>query len=122
MQTPFSLASPETVSVTIHEQATEWLAGDARPAHIGVYQRQYPAGPYTFWDGQHWRADGASPEEAATMVAPSSRQSCPWRGLMHPLGASAFLGDGSEALASDGQGLQEQGSNNGRGPRSRRTN
>lgn len=110
MQTS-STFEAETVSVTIHERATKWLTGDALPAHHGVYQRQYPAGPYSFWDGQTWRADAASPEEAAFMTAPSSRQSCPWRGLMHPLGASEFLGDDNGNLEPPRDGAARPSTN-----------
>lgn len=103
MHVPFSSNfAADMVSVTIHERATTWLEGDTRPARSGVYQRQYPAGPYSFWDGQTWHADAASPEEAATLAEPSMRQSCLWRGLVQKLGASEFLGE--EGLQGPGHG------------------
>ena len=82
--------STDLVSVTIQETATRWLDGDSPPAHSGVYQRQYPGGPYSFWDGHVWHADAGTADEAAAMTALSPRQNCLWRGLTERIGSSKF--------------------------------
>ncbi len=89
VQTPFSNGA-ETVAVLVHEEATSWFDADRHPAHTGVYQRQYPAGPYSFWDGLRWHADALTPDEAASLASFSSCQKALWRGLAQHIGSSDF--------------------------------
>jgi hypothetical protein len=65
---------------------TAWLSGDLQPEHLGVYQREFPAGPYSCWDGLRWRLDAATPREAAAALQWSRYQSVRWRGLVAPSG------------------------------------
>ena len=63
---------------------TDWLEGGTRPVHAGVYQRRWPGGPYTCWDGRAWRQDAATPQAAASRETPSATAHAPWRGLATP--------------------------------------
>ncbi|AKJ29627.1 hypothetical protein AAW51_2936 [Caldimonas brevitalea] len=49
-----------------------------------MYQRAFPAGPYSCWDGRQWRYDAVSPDMAALQTAPSGVQAARWRGLSEP--------------------------------------
>jgi hypothetical protein len=64
-----------------HRPLTPWLPGSVRPAHPGVYQRNYPGGLYSYWDGRAWCVDAATPEGAAEQDEASAHQDAPWRGL-----------------------------------------
>jgi hypothetical protein len=80
---------------------TPWFPPEVQPCHEGVYQRSFPAGPYTCWDGRQWRRDAISPMAAAFESQPSPHQAVRWRGL-------------SEAPAAPcgtcrGQGVVDQG-------------
>ena len=60
---------------------TPWFEGAERPVYTGVYQRPFPAGPYSRWDGGQWIGDAATPAAAAARTEPSRYQDAPWRGL-----------------------------------------
>lgn len=63
---------------------TPWFPGDIKPAHVGVYERQYnQAIGFTLWDGKAWKVGGAStPDGADTPHAGESTfQELPWRGI-----------------------------------------
>ena len=66
------------------ESVTPWFNGTARPWHEGVYQRRFPAGPYSCWDGTQWRHDAVSALAAARQTQPSRWQQTPWRGSLQP--------------------------------------
>jgi hypothetical protein len=66
------------------ERLTPWLAGAERPARGGVYRRRFPAGPYTCWDGAHWRVDSATVAAAAAQERSSRWQDAAWRGRVEP--------------------------------------
>ena len=84
-------------------QLTGWFAGADRPVHIGVYQRRFPAGPYSRWDGQQWRQDGVSPAVAAADGAePSRHQDVAWRGL-----AERPVQEPHQATASEAAGRND---------------
>jgi hypothetical protein len=56
---------------------TEWFAGDVRPVHVGLYERNYHndlVNSPDYWDGEYWRYCAAS-----GIVAAMQRR--PWRGL-----------------------------------------
>lgn len=73
-------------------ERTDWFDGETKPEHIGVYERDYGAGPWvqpadigcSYWDGErwYWRAD--TPEIAALQPHVTFRQELPWRGLTRP--------------------------------------
>ncbi len=63
---------------------TRWLDGASAPVRAGVYLRRAPAGPFTCWDGEHWRADAATPAAAAREDRASQFLRSPWRGLIAP--------------------------------------
>ncbi|MCW7540367.1 hypothetical protein OOT46_21265 [Aquabacterium sp. A7-Y] len=61
---------------------TPWFPSGELPHHPGVYQRQYPGGPYSCWDGTAWRNDALTPHAAARQLSSSPCQQAPWRGLL----------------------------------------
>lgn len=61
---------------------TDWFDAGVRPAHEGVYERLFPAGPYSCWNGAGWNADAPDPGAAAGQAAPSAFQEARWRGLI----------------------------------------
>jgi hypothetical protein len=63
---------------------TGWFSGSVRPVHEGVYQRRFPAGPYSCWSGQRWFGDAATAAVAATALEASRYPSAEWRGLRTP--------------------------------------
>ena len=69
------------------EVTTAWFDPDTRPVHQGVYQRRFPAGPYSCWDGTRWFGDATNAARAASGSAPSPHQDIGWRGLVHPSAA-----------------------------------
>ena len=80
---------------------TPWFAASAKPWHEGVYQRRFPAGPYTCWDGRQWRQDAVSPLAAARETQPSPVQEAAWRGCTEP--------PPEHCLTCRGQGVVDQG-------------
>ena len=65
-------------------ELTPWFGDADRPARTGVYQRSFPAGPYSCWDGLQWLQDRADVATAAVQTTPSLYQEVPWRGLVEP--------------------------------------
>ena len=63
-------------------ELTSWSAGANEPALPGVYQRSFPAGPYSRWDTVQWRQDAAGVATAAGQIEPSAYQKASWRGLV----------------------------------------
>jgi len=63
-------------------EVTPWVAGADKPARAGVYQRSFPAGPYSRWDAVQWRQDEAEVATAASGTKPSAYQAASWRGLV----------------------------------------
>ena len=61
---------------------TDWFEADVQPAREGVFQRRFPAGPYSCWSGDRWYGDSLSPAAAALEQKPSRHQAVPWRGLV----------------------------------------
>lgn len=61
---------------------TDWIAGDVKPVHEGVYERRNSDGSFSCWNGQAWNEDAATPAEAAGREAPSRDQNASWRGLV----------------------------------------
>lgn len=66
---------------------TPWFDPETQPVHQGVYQRRFPGGPYSCWDGTKWFGDAANAARAATTDAPSPHQDIGWRGLVSPSAA-----------------------------------
>jgi len=65
-------------------ELTPWFAGADKPVRTGVYQRNFPAGPYSCWDGARWLQDRATVAVAAVQTRPSRYQEASWRGLVEP--------------------------------------
>ena len=63
---------------------TPWQSGSRKPERQGVYQRNFPAGPYSCWDGEAWCGDATSPSSAAAEREHSPHQHASWRGLAEP--------------------------------------
>lgn len=63
-------------------EVTSWVAGVDAPARAGVYQRSFPAGPYSRWDAVQWCEDAAEAAAAADRDKPSAYQKASWRGLV----------------------------------------
>ena len=63
-------------------EVTSWVAGADKPARAGVYQRSFPAGPYSRWDAVQWCQDAAGVATAAGQIEPSAYQKASWRGLV----------------------------------------
>lgn len=61
-----------------------WYGSDEVPLRPGVYQRRWPAGPYSCWSGEGWFGDAVTPAAAARQQAPSRSQAAAWRGLAEP--------------------------------------
>lgn len=59
-----------------------WIDGGQRPESPGVYRRDWPAGPFSLWDGRRWRGDAFTEEDATNATALSSHQSSGWRGAV----------------------------------------
>jgi hypothetical protein len=81
-------------------RTTEWLPGNVKPAHVGVYQRDYKSArfsvdrtigvAYCHWDGKRWSLFDATPRGAKLSEGVfSTNQSLPWRGLAEPHRAAA---------------------------------
>jgi hypothetical protein len=69
---------------------TRWISGSVKPAHAGVYQRDYRVArgdrdvgiTYSFWNGTRWGTFGETPENAVQWgQLGSAYQDLPWRGL-----------------------------------------
>lgn len=73
---------PEAVVGTRSFAVTEWFDARSRPVHEGVYERLFPAGPYSCWNGASWNADASDPTAAARQPRPSAWQDARWRGLL----------------------------------------
>jgi hypothetical protein len=69
----------------MRRELTPWLPGSQKPQRRGVYQRSYPGGTYSCWDGECWCTDAGTPEEAAALQGQrSAHQEASWRGLSEP--------------------------------------
>ncbi|MCM5681193.1 hypothetical protein M8A51_16825 [Schlegelella sp. S2-27] len=89
---------------------TPWFSGATPPWHEGVYQRRFPGGPYSCWDGRHWRQDAVSPQAAAIETQPSRWQQAAWRGSTEPPPGHCLTCRGAQVLdlgddAETGQAL-----------------
>ena len=62
---------------------TGWYQGYQKPKHKGLYQRSYGGIDhwYSFWDGQHWLCGKKLKDSANKVIAISSFQNLPWRGV-----------------------------------------
>jgi hypothetical protein len=67
---------------------TPWFPGHVKPARVGVYERNGPAGTHSYWTGKFWMlgawgADAAADWDEWPLNAPLSSgwQDLPWRGL-----------------------------------------
>lgn len=81
---------------------TRWFGGTVRPAHVGVYERDVLARPWSKWNGHAWLRSCSTPEAAAAQKALSVFQSEPWRGLAAP--SDAALADAWDHLLAVGEG------------------
>ena len=61
---------------------TRWFAAPFVPGQPGVYERNIPLAPYSYWTGAHWchSAQTADRAEAFRLIK-SIDQHAPWRGL-----------------------------------------
>jgi hypothetical protein len=73
---------PQTVLGTTTLVVTDWFGTQTRPTHEGVYERLFPAGPYSCWNGAAWNADAYEPAAAARQDRLSDVQDARWRGLV----------------------------------------
>ena len=73
---------PEAILGNTTLVVTDWYGATARPVHEGVYERLFPAGPYSCWNGRAWNADAPRPAEAARQTRASDYQDARWRGLV----------------------------------------
>ncbi len=89
------------MTALVQAPLTPWLPGDEMPAREGVYRRQFPAGPFSCWDGERWMADANTADSAARQELVSRYQHQPWRGL-----AAA---SGEPCATCRGHGLVDQG-------------
>lgn len=65
---------------------TDWFDGTVEPTREGVYERSYPGGPYSCWNGRAWNDDAPSPSAAATRTGASEHPAASWRGLVQKTG------------------------------------
>ena len=72
---------PEAIRGTTAIPVTDWLPATARPVREGVYERLFPAGPYSCWNGRAWNVDADQPASAASQDGLSPYQRVGWRGL-----------------------------------------
>jgi hypothetical protein len=63
---------------------TEWFGASSPPEHEGVYERLFPGGPFSCWNGRAWNKDAHGPADAALQTTLSPHQNVPWRGLLQP--------------------------------------
>lgn len=68
---------------------TRWYNGEQKPAYIGVYERKYGKASSSFpnmtfftrWDGENWRNNAVTVDQADARRFLSYLQHLPWRGL-----------------------------------------
>jgi hypothetical protein len=68
-------------------KTTGWIDGRAKPLmeRTGVYQRKFGGViRWSRWNGECWKANCFSKEEAAKATQNSLYQNLPWRGLAKP--------------------------------------
>lgn len=75
---------PTIVLGTALVEVSEWMPAASPPIRPGVYERRFPGGPYTCWNGTTWNDDAASVDDAAVRRTPSRHQAVAWRGLSAP--------------------------------------
>jgi hypothetical protein len=92
----------------VRRELTPWFGEADRPARTGVYQRNFPAGPYSRWDGQQWLQDRANVATAAVQTKPSRYQEAPWRGLVDASEPQQPSGSPSNAVSSPAGTAAEQ--------------
>ena len=62
---------------------TDWFDSDVAPARVGVYEREYFAGPaFSLWDGAAWSVLARTSEAAAAVTTVSGIQHRRWRGVV----------------------------------------
>lgn len=64
---------------------TPWFAGDVRPVHVGVYNRElyYSQATYSYWNGEYWSTSCDTVERAYQFKDTRSyNQIAPWRGII----------------------------------------
>lgn len=82
---------------------TEWMDGSLKPAHVGVYERDYSHSTngdeilglqFNYWDGRVWWLFGKNPREAKEQydyafaeggLGSWHQDTLPWRGLTKPV-------------------------------------
>lgn len=62
---------------------TRWYhGGTCVPVQPGVYERDIPLAPYSFYTGKHWGHSAQTPKRAERFqLIKSITQDAPWRGL-----------------------------------------
>ena len=65
-------------------ELTDWIPGEVKPVHEGVYERRMSDGSFSCWNGEVWNEDAATPADAAGKTSPSRDQRASWRGLAVP--------------------------------------
>jgi len=61
---------------------TPWFAWPTVPLWPGVYERNLPLAPYSYWNGTHWCHSAQTPQRAERFqLIKSNTQDGLWRGL-----------------------------------------
>lgn len=69
-------------SVEKEFKLTPWYPDDVRPAHVGVYMRDYTYGNFfSVWNGRFWLIGDKNIKQAVKQNEMSVFQNLPWRGF-----------------------------------------